>query len=133
MPVTFEKIKLGQLYSRPYLADVWGYSGYQALARGVVTPREDNKIILFVTEEKQDFQEQYRDRLRGDKLEWEGPTDHFAEGRMVNASRAGDEIHVFHRERHHSDFTYLGKASIIEKNLNSHAPSRFTFTVGITG
>ena len=54
-----------------------GYTGYQALARGVVTSRGDNRIILFVTEDKQAFQEQYEDRLSGDTLQWEGPTDHF--------------------------------------------------------
>jgi hypothetical protein len=130
MPVTFHKITVGQKYSRPELADIWGYSGYQALARGVVTPRYDNKIILFVTEEKQNFQEQYRDRLTGDKLEWEGPTDHFGEERMVNASQTGEEIHIFHRDRHHSDFTYVGRASIIQSNRNSATPSSFVFTIG---
>lgn len=32
-----------------------GDSGYQALARGVVTPKDDNKIILFVTFDKPDY------------------------------------------------------------------------------
>ncbi|WP_460597893.1 hypothetical protein, partial [Geomonas sp. Red276] len=108
---------------------IWGYAGYQALARGVVTPKDNNKIILFVTEEKQGFQEQYRDRLTGNRLEWEGPTDHFAEGRMVHAARNGDEIHVFHRIRHHMDFTYLGEASILTTTLSSISPSRFTFGI----
>jgi len=129
MPVDFKNIQLGQQYSRPELATLWGYAGYQALARGVVTPKEDNKIILFVTEEKQNFQEQYQDRLNGNVLEWEGPTDHFAEERMVNASRNGDEIHVFHRERHHMDFYYLGQATIMNHNINLTTPSRFTFSV----
>ena len=65
MPVTFQSIHVGESYSRPRLADLWGYSGYQALARGVVTPRDSNRIILFVTEEKQSFQEQYEDKLMG--------------------------------------------------------------------
>ena len=56
--VSFSEIKIGQTYTRPKLAELWGYAGYQALARGVVTPKDDNKIILFVTEQKQDFQEQ---------------------------------------------------------------------------
>lgn len=74
MPVTFDQIVVGETYSRPVLAELWGYSGYQALARGVVTPKNDNKIILFVTHEKQQSFEQYQDDLIGDVLTWEGPT-----------------------------------------------------------
>lgn len=129
MPVDFQGIRVGKQYSRPELARIWGYSGYQALARGVVTPRNDNKILLFVTEEKQSMLEQYQDHLVGNRLEWEGPTDHFAEERMINASHSGDEIHIFHRERHHSDFTYLGRASVIDSKVDSTKPSRFTFLI----
>src|SRR5437868_5992918 len=32
------------------VARLWGYAGVQALQRRVVTPRNDNKVILFVTE-----------------------------------------------------------------------------------
>jgi len=130
MPVDFENVIVGQRYSRPELAALWGYAGYQALARGVVTPRYDNKIILFVTEEKQNFQEQYQDSLIGDRLEWEGPTDHFAEERMIHASRNGDEVHIFHRERHHKEFTYLGQGRIINTNLSIVTPSSFTLSIG---
>ena len=31
---------------------MWGYASFHAIARGVVTPKDDNKIVLFVTEEK---------------------------------------------------------------------------------
>jgi hypothetical protein len=99
------------------------------LARGVVTPTGGDKIILFVTEEKQDFQEQYRDRLSGNTLDWEGPTDHFAEDRMTNAANAGEEIHVFHRTRHHTDFTYLGRATVVNADRRANNPSRFTLRV----
>jgi putative restriction endonuclease len=127
MPVCFRSIKVGAKYSRPQLADIWGYKGYQALARGVVTPRNQSVIILFVTENKQAFQEQYRDKLLDQVLEWEGPTDHFAEERMVQASVSGDEIHIFHREIHHSDFTYLGRATVADVEVHSHCPSIFRF------
>ena len=127
--MTFQNIQAGQTYSRPRLADLWGYSGYQALARGVVTPRDDNRIILFVTEEKQSFQEQYQDRLTGNSLQWEGPTDHFAEDRMIDAEDNGEEIHVFHRERHHSDFTYLGRATVQNVERVIGRPSRFRLRI----
>jgi hypothetical protein len=129
MPVDFHRITKGKKYSRPDLASIWGYKGYQALARGVVTPVRTDKIILFVTEEKQDFLEQYKDKLVGSILEWEGPTDHFAEPRMLNASSSGDEIHVFHRDRHHSDFTYLGQAFLLSCNQKSTTPSEFKFEI----
>lgn len=126
MPVSFERIEVGRSYSRDDLARLWGYTGFQALARGVVTPRNDNKIILFVTHEKQSGNEQYEDELVGDELRWEGPTDHFAEERII-ASSSADEIHLFYRDRHHSDFTYHGRLRVLNYNLNSKRSSTFVF------
>lgn len=127
MAVSFAHIKKKGLYSRPQLAKLWRYASYQAIARGVVTPKASNNIILFVAEKKQWSLEQYRDRLRGNTLEWEGPTDHFAEDRMLAASVSGDEIHVFYRERHHSDFVYLGPVEIVgfTRRTNESSASRF--------
>ena len=129
MPISFTKIAKGATYSRQTLAELWGYTSFHAIARGVVTPRNDNKIILFVTEEKQSSAEQYADRLSGKTLEWEGPTDHFAEDRMLNSEAMGDEIHLFHRVRHHSDFTYCGRIKVASHTLQRNRPSHFTFTV----
>lgn len=125
MPVLFDNLIVGHSYSRQYLAQLWGYSGYQALARGVVTPQNDHKIILFVTKDKQPSAEQYQNELQGDILRWEGPTDHFAEGRMLNLSHAGDTIHVFYRDRHHTDFTYEGEFEVIDSQCFLDKPSHF--------
>jgi putative restriction endonuclease len=125
MPVSFNQIVVGKTYSRPDLAQLWGYAGYQALARGVVTPQNDDKIILFVTHEKQESFEQYQDELKGNDLTWEGPTDHFAEERMINAKQNGDEIHLFYRDRHHSDFTYEGEFEVISCQPSTTNPSKF--------
>ena len=130
MPISFAKVTKGATYSRQELAELWGYTSFHAIARGVVTPRDDNNIVLFVTEEKQSSAEQYADRLSGGKLEWEGPTDHFAEDRMLNASSTGDEIHLFHRERHHTDFTYCGRLVVVSHVRRADRPSHFTFKVG---
>ena len=129
MPVSFDNIVKGREYSRNTLAEIWGYSGYQALARGVVTPRADNKVILFVTEHKQDSSEQFADRLDGKLLNWEGPNDHFAEKRIIRASTSGDQIHLFYRVRHHMDFTYLGRLVLLTQVLHTSKPSIFTFRV----
>jgi len=129
MQVCFSSIVKGRDYSRNALARIWGYKSFHAIARGVVTPLDHNKIIIFVTETKQDSSVQYSDSLIGDVLHWEGPTDHFAEERMLNAARAGDEIHLFYRRRHHTDFTYMGKLSVKEYSANSTKPSSFTFLI----
>lgn len=127
MRVTFEKIRIGGFYSRPDLAHLWGYSGYQALARGVVTPRDDNKIILFVTIKKAQNQEQYKDQLLGDTLYWEGPTDHFAESRIIGSNENGDQIYLFLRKDHLGNFKYEGAFKLEEYQLFSNSPSKFVF------
>jgi Domain of unknown function (DUF3427) len=129
MPVSFAKVTVGETYSRSDLAELWGYSGIQALARGVVTPKDDNKIILFVTRDKQSDAEQYEDDLSGGLLHWEGPTDHFAEERMLNAAGSGEEIHLFYRERHHSDFLYRGRLELVRAERHADRPSRLVFHV----
>lgn len=129
MPISFSKITKGSNYSRKMLAELWGYTSFHAIARGVVTPRNDNKIILFVTEEKPSSAEQYADRLIDETLEWEGPTDHFAEERMLQAEANGEEIHLFHRMRHHSDFIYCGRLKVLTHASHTDRPSRFKFQV----
>lgn len=129
MPVSFSQITVGELYSRNELAKLWGYASMHAIARGVVTPRDDDKIILFVTREKQTSAEQYDDKLSGRELRWEGPNDHFAEDRMLDATKTGDEIHLFYRERHHTDFVYHGRLEIISSEQHTDRPSRFVFRI----
>lgn len=46
---------------------------------------------------------------------------------MVAAGRTGEEIHLFYRERHHSDFTYYGRLALEEVIRHTDRPSRFTF------
>ncbi len=129
MPVSFEKLLIGAEYDRPYLAEKWGYSGYQALAKGIVTPSHTPYIILFVTEEKQAFQTQYKDCLINNILKMDGETSHTADQRITHAESAGDEIHLFHRLRHHSPFIYYGKVHLINYKLNATKPSRFIFSI----
>ena len=130
MPVSFEAIAIGQTYSRNDLVRIWGYAAPQALARGVVTPKNDHKIILFVTKEKQASATQYQDHIEGNQLFWEGPNDHFAEDRIVGAPKNGDELHRFYRERHHADFTYYGQITPTQAQQYADQPSRFVFALG---
>lgn len=123
--VRFDQLRVGRRYTRPDLASTWGYRAYQAIARGVVTPAHGGVIVLFVTEEKQQDMHQYADRLDGRTLYWEGPTDHFAEDRILAAHVGQDAVHVFHRHRHHEPFTYLGRADVAHCERTSGRPSRF--------
>ncbi len=129
MAVSFTHIRIGTAYSRSELASLWGYAGMEALARGVVTPRGDRKIILFVTGEKQQGYEQYEDKLVGHTLHWEGPTDHFAEDRILAANRVGEEIHLFYRERHHTTFVYHGRVSLVTSHTRPDRPTSFVFKI----
>ena len=129
MPISFAKLTVGECYSRSELADIWGYASLHAIARGVVTPRDDHKIILFVTEVKKSDRTQYKDRLVGDTLQWEGPTDHFGEGRMINADKHGEQIHLFYRKVFDQDFTYKGQVRVSSYTGKTDGPSSFLLKI----
>jgi hypothetical protein len=129
MSVTFEDIELGQRYSRPQLVRLWGYKGFQAIGRGVFTPAKSNKIVLFITGEKQSHLTQYKDVLDGDTLKIEGEKNHIADKRLINASAASDEIHLFYRERHHQNFIYYGEISLVAHQEYTEKPSTFSFSL----
>jgi len=127
MKVSFSKISAGSTWTRQELADLWNYATFHAIARGVVTPAGDNKIILFVSEEKPDDFTQYEDRLHGKTLAWEGETGHGSDARIAGAAKCGDEIHVFHRRQHRDLFTYLGIARVVKFEHCTSTPSRAVF------
>ena len=112
MPVSFKSLVVGNSYDRLFLSELWGYRGFQAIARGVVTPANSKIIVLFVTEEKQESLTQYRDFLEGNLLHWEGEERHSSDDRVINAAAAGDEIHLFYRKMHHSPFVYMGPVQL---------------------
>lgn len=129
MPVTFDDLRIGEEYERPQLAKHWGYVSHYAISRGVITPNGTRYIILFVTKEKQEFLTQYRDRIEGDRLHWEGEEKHGSDDRIIHAGENGDEIHLFYRERHHSPFVYLGPITLLNHEQRTDAPSSFIFRV----
>jgi 5-methylcytosine-specific restriction enzyme A len=129
MPVSFEHIQLGGRYTRPALAAMWGYTSYEAISRGAVTPARTPFIILFITKEKQPFLTQYNDALLGDRLVIEGETSHTADARIVAARAKGDEIHLFYRERHHQEFEYKGQVYLVDHEVRIDRPSHFEFAL----
>lgn len=122
--IDFSSLSIGKQYSRPQLAELWGYKTYNAISRGVVTPKNQKIIILFITKEKQESLTQYKDHIDEDILFWEGEKGHGSDERIIARQ---DDIHVFYRERHHSDFTYKGMAILDRFDKESIKPSRFVF------
>jgi len=129
MPVNFDGLVKGERYERPQLAKHWGFKSFQAISRGVVTPKDSKFIVLFVTQEKQSSLTQYHDHIDGGRLYWEGERKHGSDKRIVSAGRNGDEIHLFFREVHHSPFEYFGEVFLEEFELLEDSPSRFVFTL----
>ncbi|MBU47805.1 MAG: hypothetical protein CL920_03835 [Deltaproteobacteria bacterium] len=90
MPVSFEELVVRELYNRNTLAELWGYASAHALYRGVITPKKDNKIILFVTKKKPIDATQYQDNIEGAVLCWEGESPHGSDKRIANAQENAD-------------------------------------------
>lgn len=122
--IEFSKLIVGNQYDRPTLAEIWGYQSFNAISRGVVTPANQNIIIFFVTREKQQALTQYEDHVEQDTLFWEGEKGHGTDQRIIGRK---DTIHVFYREKHHTDFTYEGRALLLGFRLFTDRPSKFTF------
>jgi putative restriction endonuclease len=127
--ISFDSLTRGMRYSRPTLASLWNYRGYEALARGIVTPTGTRYVILFITQNKAEYQPQYRDRLVGDSLFMQGEDAHRSDYRMVNSKSNGDEIHLFYRDQHHEDFEYKGKVELVNHILKMAEPSEFEFSI----
>jgi putative restriction endonuclease len=118
---------IGAKYTRPELAERWGYSSHHAIGKGVVTPQGEKVVILFVTRIKQEALTQYEDALSGDLLFWEGQEKHGTDDRVIDAQKAGDEVHLFYREIHHTPFEYMGQVFLLSHQRGTGAPSRFVF------
>lgn len=127
MPFVPKALDIGRLYTRPQLADMWGYATYNAIARGVVTPRGGGYIILFVTRQKQEALTQYRDFISGDYLHWEGEERHGSDQRIARAHENGEEVHLFYRDIHHTPFRYHGPVLLIHFVPQTTGPSEFAF------
>jgi putative restriction endonuclease len=123
----FSNIEIGKKYERPWLANEWGFRGYEAISRGVFCPRGGGQIILFVTRIKQESLEQYNDYISGDYLFWEGEKGHGNDQRIANSPQSGEEVHLFYREIHHSPFEYKGLVSIVGSGFVPDRPTKFVF------
>lgn len=129
MSVSFNNIVLGDRYNRPQLAEIWGYKTHQAISRGIITPKDAPYIVLFVTNIKQTGYVQYSNEIRDELLYTEGETNHISDKRIIESSEKQIEIHLFYRERHHTEFTYYGRVHLVSYELKSDEPSRFVYAI----
>jgi putative restriction endonuclease len=127
LPMDLSFLTIGNKYTRPELAQRWGYASHHAISRGVVTPQGEKVILLFVTRVKQEVLTQSQDHLSGGLLFWEGQEKHGTDDRILGAAKAGDELHLFYREVHHTPFEYKGKVLLLSAVRKTDAPSQFVF------
>lgn len=124
-----DPLEKGRTYDRRGLAELWNLGGFQAIGRGVFTPKGMGQIFLFVTRERLGWMTPYNNFLDGDLLFWDGEKGHGTDERIANASRNGEEIHLFYRDDRRTRFTYHGKAIMVRCNRFTDRPSEFVFNV----
>jgi hypothetical protein len=124
-----DPLLIGRTYDRKVLAQLWSLKGFQAIGRGVFTPTGANRIFLFVTRKREGWMTPYDNFLDHDLLFWEGEKGHGNDARIVDASRNGEEIHLFYREHRLTPFSYYGKIVMIRCNRFGDRPSEFVFRV----
>lgn len=129
MSLLTDPLEIGKGYDRKALAELWGLAGFQAIGRGVYTPRAAGQIILFVTRERLGWMTPYKNFLVDDLLFWDGEKGHGTDERIENASRNGEEIHLFYRDHRLTPFTYHGKVIMLQSNRFTDRPSAFVFNV----
>ena len=127
MFIAFEDLQVGQLYERPYLAQLWDCKSHAAISRGIVTPANQKIIVLFVTKEKQRDYTQYKDDFTGTVLQMEGETSGRTDARLLASSSSSDEIHLFYRPRHHQPFRYCGPVRLLRHETRVDGSTHFEF------
>src|SRR4051812_40824599 len=129
MSLFSDPLEIGHAYDRKRLAELWGLAGFQAIGRGVFTPKGLNEIFLFVTRERLGWMTPYKNFLDEDLLFWDGEKGHGSDERIANASDHGESIHLFYRDNRLLPFTYHGKTVLVRWNRFRGRPSEFVFKV----
>ncbi len=129
---SFDRLKIGSTYDRPQLAKMLGYQDFHAIGRGIVTPRDTDMIILFVTQTNQAALTQYANSLKDGILQMDGALGHGSDRRVIEASKDSDHFHLFFRERDHLPFTYYGEVFLFDYIEYVNQPSKFRFSLSHT-
>ena len=113
---TSDHLAVDQVYTREDLRQEFGITD-ATLNTGVFRPKGTTSIWLFITEEKTADRTQYRDRLDGDFLYWQGQTSGRTDRLIIDHHRSGLEILVFLRNRKYefagAGFRYIGQFNYI--------------------
>lgn len=108
---TSSQLSTGEIYTRDALKSQFGITD-ATINTGVFRPKGTSSIWLFITQEKTADRTQYRDRLEGDTLHWQGQTSGRTDDLIVRHHQRGLELLVFFRARKYehpgAGFRYLG-------------------------
>lgn len=129
---TSDSLEVGHVYTREYLAERFAITD-MTLYTGIFKPQGHRSIWLFVTEEKTDDMTDYRDRLDGDTLYWQGQKSGVKDRMIIEHLSDDREILVFYRPEKStyrgSGFRYEGKFEYLDHSSGDRAkkePSSFT-------
>lgn len=126
--INIENLIEGESYDRKVLAKMWGYKGTMALERGAVTPKNDNKIILFITKTNFNSMYKYKNEFDGHCLEIDGQINHGNDMRLINSRKKEEKIYLFYRENAGQTFIFHGEFILVKAEYKPlEETSKFTF------
>jgi hypothetical protein len=136
----------GQVYTRQDLRERFGIAD-KTLDTGIFKPRDYDSVWLFVTEEKQEGMTDYKDRLEGDSLYWQGQIAGLKDSLIIEHESDGLELVLFHRPskdaypgygfRFEGPFRYIshsgsGPANFVLRRVGADAPQEDTYVIDPT-
>ena len=124
--LTSKRLTPDAVYTRDDLRNLFEVTD-ATLNTGVFRPKGTASIWLFITEEKTADRTQYRDRLEGEILYWQGQTSGRTDELIINHQARGLELLVFFRKRKYqhpgAGFQYLGPFDYVSHK--GSAPTSF--------
>lgn len=119
--------KVGNEYSKRFIAKILGYKDGATIQSGVSHPADSNIVLLFSTlDEKANI---YPDRIEGDMVYYYGQKMHANDKRIAcNFMGQGEEaLLFFYRNTEKDDYKFYGQVELIDFTINTTKPSLFTF------
>jgi hypothetical protein len=123
---TSDFLTIGGLYSRKKLADTFNITD-MTINTGIFRPIGHESIWLFVTERKPLDRTQYKDRLLGDTLDWDGQTAGRKDNFIIRHEGYGLELLLFYRKHkeEHPGYAFKYEGKFKYKSHSGHHPSHF--------
>jgi hypothetical protein len=95
---TSNHLTRGQIYTRQDLRNQFGITD-ATINTGIFQPKDHDSVWLFVTEQKTADRTQYKDRLVGDELRWQGQTEGRKDKLIIEHEADKLELLLFYREK----------------------------------